>query len=242
MRTGLMVFLVERDRAMRRIEALCEGADNGIMMMQKGTNVNLGEDGPDWDGAYVEGAMPWDKGAPAPPLAGYLARHEVKGRVLVPGCGLGHDVRALAAQGAEVVGLDISPTAVGMAGEQERAGEETYLLGDLFALGDEMKGAFDWVFEHTCFCAIDPSMRADYVEAVSGVLKPGGKLLGVFYLNPYDEEHEPGAGPPHGATVEEIERLFGGRFEVVEGWVPGEAYEGREGLEWMGVMERRGEG
>ena len=36
-----------------------------------------------------------------------------RGRTLVPGCGLGHDVRALVMSGAEeVVGMDLSPSAI----------------------------------------------------------------------------------------------------------------------------------
>ena len=53
----------------------------------------------DWNNAYEENRMPWDKGAAAPPLLEYLERAEMKGRIFVPGCGLGHDVRALASTG-----------------------------------------------------------------------------------------------------------------------------------------------
>ncbi|MEM8955705.1 MAG: methyltransferase domain-containing protein [Verrucomicrobiota bacterium] len=225
---------------MTGIEALGVKGHNG--RMEDGTNVSFGADGsPDWEGAYLAGRMPWDKGEAAPPLVTYLeGAGEVRGRVLVPGCGLGHDVRVLASHGAEeVVGLDISETAVAKATALERSGNERYVLGDLFDLEDEMRGHFDWVFEHTCFCAIDPSLRAEYVEAVYGALKPGGKILGVFFLDPYDDEHQPGQGPPHGATVEEIEELFGARFEPVEGWVPRVAYEEREGREWGAVFRRK---
>ncbi|MEM7146090.1 MAG: methyltransferase domain-containing protein [Verrucomicrobiota bacterium] len=224
---------------MAGIEALGGRGHNG--MMEEGTNVRFGDDGEvDWDGAYVAGEIPWDKGEAAPPLVAHLEGNEVGGRVLVPGCGLGHDVRVLAGQGAaEVVGLDVSATAVKMADAVGKSGTERYVLGDLFDLEEGMRGYFDWVFEHTCFCAIDPSMRNAYVEAVHEALKPGGKILGVFFLDPYDEEHQPGQGPPHGATVEEIEGLFGERFELLESWVPGAAYEGRAGLEWGAVFRRK---
>ena len=111
----------------------------------------------DWEGSYGRGETPWDKGAPSPGLVAYLAENEVRGRVLVPGCGLGHDVRALARGGAEVEGLDISPTAVARAREFPPAGSEKYRHGDLFALERDLVGAFDWVWEHTCFCAIEPA-------------------------------------------------------------------------------------
>ena len=119
-------------------------------------------------------------------------------------------------------------------------GEESYLAEDLFALDDAHLGTYDWVWEHTCFCAIDPSMREDYVRAVHGALKPGGHLLGVFYLDPYDAEHQPGGGPPHGSTLEELSTRFeeSGRFLIEHSAVPGKAYPGREGLERTVRMRR----
>ncbi len=193
----------------------------------------------DWDGCYVRGETPWDKGAPSPGLVDYLEGNALRGRVLVPGCGTGHDVRALAGAGAEAVGLDISPSAIARAEAFEKSGRESYLLGDLFALEDEWRAAFDWVWEHTCFCAIEPGLRSAYAEAVAGTLRPGGKLLGVFYLDPYDEEHQPGEGPPHGCTLEEIEGLFGEVFEILESWRPERAYAGREGRERMLQMAKK---
>lgn len=197
------------------------------------------ETGETWEDLYLKGETPWDKGAPSPGLVAYLEENEVAGRVLVPGCGLGHDVRALAAHGADVEGLDLSPTAVERADKVEKAVAERYRLGDLFALEEELAGAFDWVWEHTCFCAIDPERRREYVRAVKEVLKEGGRLLGVFYLDPYDDEHEPRGGPPHGCTLDEIDSLFGADFEILESWVPEKAYEGREGRERMVLMVKR---
>ncbi|MEQ1859544.1 MAG: methyltransferase domain-containing protein [Chthoniobacteraceae bacterium] len=192
----------------------------------------------DWEAQYQKGETPWEKGAPSPGLVDYLAEHRVEGRVLVPGCGLGHDVRALAAQGAEAVGLDIAPSAVETARRIQPAGTERYELGDLFALPATMRGAFDWVWEHTCFCAIDPSLRAAYVEAVHGALKPGGHLLAVFYLDPGNSS--PGEGPPFEVSVAELDRLFLPRLELLREWLPARAYPGREGREWMRLLKRSG--
>lgn len=180
----------------------------------------------DWEARYRAGDTPWDKGCAAPPLADFLARHEVLGEVLVPGCGPGHDVRILAAQGAAVTGLDLSPTGVTLARRHPPVAGERYVQGDLFALPAEWNGRFDWVVEHTCFCAIPPERRHDYVAAVSRVLKPGGFYLGIFYMNPDHPE-----GPPHGSTREEIEKLFGPFSDLLEEWVPQRAFEGREGRE-----------
>ncbi len=205
----------------------------------------LHETSTDWDQHYRERHTPWDKGAPSPPLLEWLAANPsaIRGRVLVPGSGLGHDVRALAAlpEVAEAVGLDLSPTAVARAAELPRVGAEVHRVGDLFDLDAAHLAAYDWLWEHTCFCAIDPSRRDDYVAAVHSALKPGGHLLGVFYLDPYDDEHRPGGGPPHGTSLEELETRFAGsgRFAIVESYVPQRAYPGREGLERVVRMARR---
>lgn len=191
----------------------------------------------DWESKYQTNDTPWDKGAPSPGLLDFLAENPVTGRVLVPGCGLGHDVRALAAAGAEVIGIDIAPSAVEAARKFPPTRNERYEVADLFALPQHLRGSFDWVWEHTCFCAIDPAMRAAYVESVAGALRPGGHLLGVFYLDPGNDH--PDEGPPFEVSVPELDRLFLPRFTLVREWMPRRAYAGREGREWMRVLARR---
>lgn len=199
---------------------------------------------PEWEQLYREGETPWDKGRPAPPLLEWIEAHpgRLSGRILVPGSGMGHDVRALAALPTVtgVTGLDLSPSAISRANEFPVIGSEEHRVGDLFDLPRQDRAAYDWVWEHTCFCAIHPARRTEYVEAVHDALRPGGQLLAVFYLNPYDNEHSPGGGPPHGSTLEEIEGYFvaSGRFTIEESSVPGRSYPGREGLEQLIRMRR----
>jgi SAM-dependent methyltransferase len=191
----------------------------------------------DWESHYQQKDTPWEKGEPSPGLVDFLATEPVHGRVLVPGCGFGHDVRALAATADEVIGLDVAPSAVEAADRLPKAGHERYSLGDLFNLPPEMRGAFDWVFEHTCFCAINPAQRPAYVEAVAGALKPGGRLLAIFYLDPGNDS--PDEGPPFEVSIAELDRLFLPRFTLEREWLPQRAYPGREGREWMRVMTLR---
>lgn len=188
----------------------------------------------DWDERYRTGETPWDKGAPHPALIAFLKAQPVHGRVLVPGCGLGHDVRALAATADEVTGLDIAPAAIRASKAQPAIGGERYVLGDLFALPPAMRGAFDCVFEHTCFCAIDPGLRTDYVAAVAGALRPGGHLLAIFYLDPGLDPGE--GGPPFGTSKLELDALFSSRFSLVKEWQPAATYPGREGRELFRVL------
>jgi SAM-dependent methyltransferase len=191
----------------------------------------------DWDGAYKSRQTPWDKGAPSPGLVDLLEAAPMRGRVLVPGCGLGHDVRAIAAQPrVNVVGVDISPTALARARRFKTRGREVFLNADLFGLPRELRGVFDWVWEHTCFCAIPMRRRKDYVSAIRSALKKGGELAAIFFLDP--GLPDPEAGPPFGVTKRQLNSLFlrSGAFELVHEWDPERAYPGREGRELMRVM------
>jgi SAM-dependent methyltransferase len=162
--------------------------------------------------------------------------------VLVPGCGYGHDVRAIAAAApdAKVIGLDISPLAIERARQFPVAGQETYELGDLFNLAPDFSGEFYWAFEHTCFCAIDPERRFDYVRAIAGALRLHGFLLAIFYLNLWDEGEEPAeGGPPFGVSIAELDQLFGPVFDRIDEKRPRCSFPGCEGREIVRLLRKR---
>ena len=196
-----------------------------------------------WEQRYRTGDTPWEKGAPAPPLLEWIAYHgPLRGNILVPGCGSGHDVRAIASasQAAQVVGMDIAPSALDQARRFPVAGQETYLLADLFDLPAVLIGRFEWVFEHTCFCAINPQQRPDYVCATMRALLPKGFLLAIFFLNPWDPGEAPETGgPPFGVTREELDQLFAAHFDLVEELCPSAAFPGREGREIVRLLKKR---
>ncbi|MCH2035697.1 MAG: TPMT family class I SAM-dependent methyltransferase [Puniceicoccaceae bacterium] len=178
----------------------------------------------DWDAAYKEGRTPWDKGKAAPPLVEFLLRHTISGRVLVPGSGTGHDVRLIAAQGADVLGLDISPRAHSAAISFKNFENANYRIGDFLHLSDDLKNKFDWLVEHTCLCAIDPDQRANYVQSARLAIKVGGHLLAIFFreVQAYD-----GSGPPHPITSDEIQTLFAEGFVQLNSFTPSKHYESR---------------
>ena len=196
---------------------------------------------PDWNDCYARNETPWDRGAPAPVLEVLRERSPrlLRGRVLVPGCGLGHDARWLAAHGCKVVAVDIAPLAIERARQLDAEQRVDFRLADLFDLPPDLRGRFDLVWEHTCLSALDPLARSQYILGVKSALKPGGAVAGVFYLNP---DLDPGeTGPPFGISLEELIKLWqDGGFEVEEHWVPEVAYEGREGRElFMRVQPNR---
>lgn len=190
----------------------------------------------DWDQRWRERETPWDKGEPAPALLEALAHPEdgeflAGARVLVPGCGSGHDVRALAAAGAQVTGLDLSPTAVEVARQHPRVNGETYVCASLF---DWEAEPFDAVWEHTCFCAIHPSTRELYALAVGRLVRPGGRLIGVFYPDPEDPDDD----PPYPVETDEIVRHLKRWFTLVRGSKPKESFPSRVGREWLAAFVR----
>ena len=144
--------------------------------------------GIDWEARYQHGDTPWDKGEAHPALLDFLREQPLDGKILVPGCGYGYDVRAIAHEDNSVLGIDVAESAIRRANQFPKSAHEQYRLADLFRLPSELRNNFDWAFEHTCFCAIDPMMRAAYVEAMAAALKPGGQLLAIFYLDPRNED------------------------------------------------------
>ena len=188
----------------------------------------------DWEALYLAGDTRWEKGEASPGLVDFLECHPdlPRGRVLVPGCGYGHDVRAWASAGFTAAGLDLAPSVVRLSREHTPPDLEgvEFTLGNFLAL--DTGELFDWVFEHTLYCAIDPAQRPDYVAAVLRSLKPGGGLLAVHYLIPDLE------GPPFGTTAEEVETRFGEVFELIKSWVP-RSYANRTNLERMYWWRKR---
>jgi cyclopropane fatty-acyl-phospholipid synthase-like methyltransferase len=182
----------------------------------------------DWEKRYRTKDMPWEKGAPSPGLVDFLKKHRGQklGSVCVPGCGTGHDVLAWAEAGFAATGFDIAPSAVrlGKARAKSRGVEAKFRLMNFLYARPPAK--FDWVFEHTLFCAIEPQQRDDYVRAVRRWLKPGGNYLAVNYLIP-DRD-----GPPFGTTRDEVWRRFSPYFELRDVWAP-RTYPNRKGLELM---------
>lgn len=194
-----------------------------------------------WNERYLTGDTPWEKGIAAPPLIELLGRTDPSiwgnGKVLVPGCGTGHDVRALAKVGVSALGLDLAPEAISRANSHQSVGTEIYELGNFLDPTWRSGKSFTAIWEHTCFCAIDPSQRPHYAEACAELIPSGGHLIGVFFLTPHDpgEEHE---GPPFNASIEELDARFSNWFERIDSWVPQRCYPGREGREWTAIYRR----
>ncbi len=164
-----------------------------------------------WTHIYQTEEPRWDLKQPAPALKDILPRLKLpKSRVLVLGAGSGNDAAFFAEHGHMVTAVDISPEALAR-GQKKYAHLENlkWIQSDLFQLGREHEQAYDLVFEHTCYCAIDPSKRNDLINAWKKYLSPGGFLLGVFFAM------ERRSGPPFGGTEWELRERLKKSFQFV---------------------------
>ncbi len=90
------------------------------------------------------------------------------------------------------------------------------IQADIFDLPAFMKEEFDYILEYTCFCAIDPQRRADYIESVSSLLKPGGHYIALAF--PIGKRT---GGPPFLVSPDElIDPLSDHGFELVTREIP----------------------
>ena len=166
-----------------------------------------------WEQRYQEGRTGWDLGQGAPPFVHLLnsATAPKPGRMAVLGAGRGHDALLFAKYGFEVIGFDVAPSAIAVATEsaQAQAASAQFLQRDIFSLAQEFAGEFDYVLEHTCFCAIAPDLRPAYVKLVRKLLRPQGEFIALFWA------HDMPGGPPFGSTPEELQQLFAADFDII---------------------------
>lgn len=201
----------------------------------------------DWEDLYRKGEVFWDKGEASRPLRDYLEQQastmqnsgtaiQLSGKTLVPGCGRGHEVALAVEYGLDAIGLDIAPTALAEARARYPHLAERFVLASLFDPPAAMRGAFDLVLEHTCMSALPPNLRGEYRRGIDLTLRPGGLLIGVWYINP---SLEPGyEGPPFPFSVEDLTALFTDGYKVVEDYIPQVAFPGREGRERLRVLKK----
>jgi SAM-dependent methyltransferase len=186
-----------------------------------------------WEQRYQNQNTPWDLQQAAPPLVDwYNQTQPTPGLSAVLGCGKGYDAVWLAQQGFEVVGFDFAPAAIAQAQNLAAIAQVSvdWQQRDIFQL-EEYAQKFDYVIEHTCFCAIAPEQRPEYVQVVGQLLKPKGKLVAIFFT------HQRPGGPPYGTTKAEIESLFAQKFKIMQFKPITNSIARRKGEEHLAILE-----
>jgi SAM-dependent methyltransferase len=116
-----------------------------------------------------------------PYLLGLLG--EVNGRsVLDAGCGEGYLARVLAARGAHVTGIDLSPRLIDLARARDPAGAIRYSVADLSQpLPDEV-GRYDAVASYMVLNDIED--ERGFAATLTAALRSGGRLV-LAFNSPY---------------------------------------------------------
>lgn len=167
-----------------------------------------------WESRYQEGTTRWDIGKAAPAFVNLLQSNNAPppGKTVVLGCGRGYDALLFAEAGHDVIGVDFAPSAIAAAtklGQQANLSVQ-FQQEDIFRLPETYSHYFDYVVEHTCFCALPPEKRTAYISLVHTLLKPTGELFAIFFT------HQRDGGPPYGIQPPEIRELFALQFEILQ--------------------------
>lgn len=155
-----------------------------------------------WNEHYRKGHPPWDLAEPHSLLETLVPPLKFsRSRVLILGCGAGHDAAWWEKRGHIVTAVDFSQEAIDRArslhGESETL---KWVRADALTLPNTWNGRFDIIFEHTLFCAVQPSKREELVRTWWRLLSPRGRLMGIV---PVMDKY---FGPPFGVTEWEMRR------------------------------------
>lgn len=141
-------------------------------------------------------------------------------RILVPLCGKSLDMLWLCEQGYEVIGVELSRSAIEKFCQENSLQPQisetvdlriyqldrlTIYCGDLFSLTTRQTGHIDAVYDRGSLVALPPSMQEDYARKLCELLDSGSQILAISY--DYDQAQRP--GPPFSVPQAQLERLFG---------------------------------
>jgi methyl halide transferase len=158
-------------------------------------------------------------------------------KVVIPGCGFGYDAIGFAKAGYDVTAVDFAPEALDvLASNALNEGVEVSLLcRDIFDLGKLYPQEFDIAVEYTCYCAINPTRRDEYVSMLASITKRGGVLAGLFF--PF--ENTPHISPPFSVQLDEITSRFEqAEFSLIHNEEPSESHPARAGRERLLLFKR----
>jgi SAM-dependent methyltransferase len=165
---------------------------------------------PEWEASYTRDTpAAWDIGRPQPAFVRLADKGLLTGLLLDVGCGTGENSLLAASRGADVIGIDLSPTAIARAREKasERGLAARFEVADGLDL-ERLAFTVDTVIDSGVFHVFDDGDRARYVASLAAALKPGG----VCYLMCFSDR-QPGTWGPRRVRADELRAAFS------EGWV-----------------------
>jgi cyclopropane fatty-acyl-phospholipid synthase-like methyltransferase len=168
------------------------------------------------ESAYRDGAAPWETGQPCSEIQRRLAAGDLpaSGTALDLGCGSGVQTLLLAAHGLQVVGVDLSTTAIEQA--RQRAAGHPAGRRARFVAGDvtEVRGIgepFDVLLDRGCYHLA----RGDHLDAFLDALRRNTRSGSLLLLLAFSAAEKPEFPVPVVAE-DELRRELGGLFEITD--------------------------
>ena len=169
-----------------------------------------------WDTCYNNNNTGWDLGAPTPIFVDWCNNLKQSGKkICLPGSGNGYDALYFASKGHNVTAIDFADSPIKRLKQESKNNglNVEAIREDIFNLKEKFYNKFDYIIEYTCYCAIDPKMRSEYVDIMHELLKRGGEFIGILFpLNKAISE----GGPPFSVNLNETIDLFSRKFKLIE--------------------------
>ncbi|GAB5564908.1 MAG: methyltransferase domain-containing protein [Winogradskyella sp.] len=186
-----------------------------------------------WEKRYQNNQTGWDIGEPSTPIKTYVDQLKDKNiKILIPGGGNSYEAEYLWNKGFKnifVADIALSPLK-NLKQRVEDFPDSQLLHSDFFKLDNK----FDLIIEQTFFCALNPDLRMQYTEHMLKLLKPHGKLVGLFFDFELTSE-----GPPFGGSIEKYQNLFEDDFRIKTLEKSRNSIKTREGKELFFIFEKR---
>ena len=165
-----------------------------------------------WTKRYKEERTGWDIGYPSTPIKTYIDQLENKEiKILIPGAGNAYEAEYLFQQDFyNIYVMDISMIPLDEFAKRNPKFPNENLIHENFF---EHQGQYDLILEQTFFCSFPPlkSNRKAYVKKMHELLKPNGKLVGIWFDIPLTGDL---VKRPFGGDKEEYFGYFQPWFEV----------------------------
>lgn len=162
-----------------------------------------------WQERWIKSETGWDIGYASTPLVDYIDQlKDTNIKILIPGCGNAYEGEYLIKKGFKNTYLiDIAPGAFQNLNMRfPDFPEKNMIQGDFF----EHSKKYDLIFEQTFFCALSPKLRRAYAEKMHKLLHDQGRLVGLLFDRPLNEDH-----PPFGGSRAEYLPYFEDLFEII---------------------------
>lgn len=195
-----------------------------------------------WQNRWQENRIGFNQSDVNPLLIKYWPALNVRtgSRIFVPLCGKSIDMVWLAAQGYDVVGVELVESAVqAFFAEQniqptvhqhvehpaikyyqgkleDNKQTITLWVADIFALTSEDIGNIDAVYDKAALIALPADMRPDYSEQVRQLSIDANNQAAAQLLLTLNYDQSKKDGPPFSISHEQVQQYYGSHYEITE--------------------------